>query len=594
MSTTPAMSSRFDQMVARLPRSYRQGKMPYVFLFGELIISVLLLYVAISPYQNASPLFLSMAGAIGLLLGAVHYGMSLAWAIHLGTAMGLLVLTHAAWQTGGVFSPRLTWWLVLPLTPFYMLGRKAGGFWLLVVWLAQLAMAFATAVPWVSPFELGTLHALSSWVTFSLVTGVLVIVPLIYDHLYHATLMKSLAYQTELEAKRQELEHTLKMREQFVANVSHELRTPMNAILGFNALLLSQVEGKSEALKVLNHTHQSADHLMTVINDILDYSQLQAGQLVTHPETFALRQTVEHAFELFKPRVNSMDLDYRIVLDPALPIWVHTDRHRLMQVLVNLLGNALKFTHQGSVTLRVLWQNPGVEFSVQDTGIGIAKERQAQIFQRFSQAESDTQTLYGGNGLGLAISQKLAYLLGGDIGFESEAGQGSRFWLRLPLTAVPAPAEKPTSQKPRLLTADKAWTFLVADDHPVNRVLLKQVLQNAWPHSVVLEALDGQKTLEVLHQQAVDLVLMDMVMPVMDGIDATRAMRQDAMSRVRNVPVLGLTANVNPLDLEAFKAAGLSDFMLKPFEPTVLYSKIEQLLANPDVFITSRKSSPGS
>ena len=582
--------SRFDQMVARLPSTYRQGKMPYVFLFGVLIITVLLLYVAISPYQNASWMFFSMACFLVALLVAVHHGMPLSWAIHTGTTIGLLVLTYASWNTGGVFSPRMTWWLVLPLTPFYILGRKSGGVWLLVVWLAQLAMAWANVMGWIPPFALGAQHAVSSWVTFSLVTGVLVIVPLIYDRLYQSTLKQSLAYQTELETKREELEHALKMREQFIANVSHELRTPMNAILGFNALLLSSVQGKPEALKVLNHTRQSADHLMTVINDILDYSQLQAGQLVIHPETFELRQTVEHAFELFKPRVNSMELDYHIELDESLPTWVNTDRHRLMQVLVNLLGNALKFTHQGSVVLRVQWQNPGVEFSVQDTGIGIPKERQAQIFKRFSQAEDDTQARYGGNGLGLAISQQLAHLLGGDIGFESEPGQGSRFWLRLPLTAVPAPTAKPASLKPQVQTAHKAWTFLVADDHPVNRLLLKQVLQNAWPHCVVLEALDGQKTLALLRLHCVDLVLMDMVMPVMDGIDATRAIRHDPEQTVRDVPVLGLTANVNPLDLDAFKEAGLSDIMLKPFEASVLCSKIEQCLmlrrAKEDIFVS--------
>jgi CheY-like chemotaxis protein len=317
---------------------------------------------------------------------------------------------------------------------------------------------------------------------------------------------------------------------------------------------------------------------MTVINDILDYSQLQAGRLVIQPETFELRKVAGYAFELFWPRVKSMTLDYRIELDEDLPTWVHTDRHRLMQVLVNLLGNALKFTHQGEVVLRVQWEGQGVLFSVTDTGIGIAPERQAQIFKRFSQADSNIQTRYGGNGLGLAISQKLAHLLGGDIGFESEPGQGSRFWLRLPLMTAQAPARKPDAIKHKIQTRDTAWRFLVADDHPLNRLLLKQVLQNAWPHSTVLEAADGQKTLELLRQQAVDLVFMDMVMPVMDGIDATRLIRQDPVVRNTQVPILGLTANVNPVDLERFKSAGLSGVMLKPFESEQLCERIEQLL----------------
>jgi CheY-like chemotaxis protein len=367
------------------------------------------------------------------------------------------------------------------------------------------------------------------------------------------------------------------MRGHFVATVSHELRTPMNAILGFNALLLSRLEGHPEARKVLNHTQQSADHLMTVINDILDYSQLEAGELQVHPECFELRQLVTQAFELFGPRVNSMEIDYRMVLDDNLPVWVSTDRHRLMQVLVNLLGNALKFTHQGSVVLRVQWQNPGVLFSVQDTGIGIATERQTQVFNRFSQAEDDTQALYGGNGLGLAISRRLAQLLGGEIGFESEFGKGSRFWLQLPLKAQSQPPKKDAAAA-HVQTAQTPWRFLIADDHPLNRLLVQQVLKNAWPLCQTVEVGHGQEALQALQQQAFDLVLMDMVMPVMDGIAATQALRQEGSEPICRVPVLGLTANVNPEDLARFKAAGLSDVMLKPFEPADLCQRVERLL----------------
>ncbi len=566
------------RMVKHLPKRYQLGKMPYVFFFVVVVIAVLLTYAVFSPYSYANVIFTSFAACLFALLVMVNRGFSLNWATHLATGLGALILFYAAWSTGGVYSPRLAWMLILPLTPFYVIGRRAGIFWLLAVLWLQFLMVVSNHQGWIQSFETGMAHVPSSLLTYTLVTCVLIVVPLMYDHMYRQALEESRKHQRELEARREELEHTSAMREHFIATVSHELRTPMNAILGFNALLLARVQGKPEALKVLNHTRQSADHLMTVINDILDYSQLQSGQLVIQPETFELRHIAQHAFELFKPRVESMNLDYRLVLDPALPVWVHTDRHRLMQVLVNLLGNALKFTHQGSVVLQVRWTDPGVEFSVQDTGIGIAKERQEQIFKRFAQAENDTQTLYGGNGLGLAISQKLAQLLGGAIGFESEPGQGSRFWLQLPLTAASAPLKSAEQLLQPLQSADRAWTFLVADDHPVNRLLLKQVLQNAWPHSVVLEAVDGQKALDVLQEQAVDLVFMDMVMPIMDGIDATRLIRQDAVDRIHQVPVLGLTANVNPLDLERFKSAGLNGVMLKPFEPAALCHRAETLL----------------
>jgi signal transduction histidine kinase/CheY-like chemotaxis protein len=565
-------------LVAHLPVRYQHGKMPYVFLFVVVVIAVLLTYAFISPYPYAMVTFSSFAVCLALLLVMVNQGFSLNWAIHFGTGLGALILFYAVWASGGVHSPRLAWLLILPLTPFYVIGRRAGVFWLLAVMALQTVMVVANHLGWVQAFETGMAHVLSSFVTYSLVTCVLIVVPLMYDHMYRQALEASRNHQRELELRREELEHTAVMREHFTATVSHELRTPMNAILGFNALLLSRVQDKPEALNVLNHTRQSADHLMTVINDILDYSQLQTGELVIQPETFELRLVAEHAFELFKPRVESMELDYRLVLDPALPVWVHTDRHRLMQVLVNLLGNALKFTHQGSVVLRVDAVDSGVTFSVQDTGIGIAKERQDQIFKRFTQAENDTQTLYGGNGLGLAISQKVAQLLGGEIGFESEPGHGSRFWLHLPLTAAAAPLKSSEKKQNLLQSADREWTFLVADDHPVNRLLLKQVLQNAWPHSVVLEAVDGQKTLEVLREHTVDMVFMDMVMPVMDGIDATRLIRQEPLARISQVPVIGLTANVNPLDLERFKAAGLDDVMLKPFEPAELCGRVEPWL----------------
>ena len=578
MNLIASIRQKLPALVARLPVRYQQGKMPYVFFFVIMVITVLLTYAWVSPYPYAVVSFSSLALCLAVLLVLVNQGFPLNQAVHFGTGLGALILFYSVWATGGVHSPRLAWLLILPLTPFYVIDRRAGIFWLIAVMALQSLMVMANHLGWVPAFETGMAHAPSSFLTYSLVTCVLMVVPLMYDHMYRQALEESRNHQRELELKQEELEHTALMREHFIATVSHELRTPMNAILGFNALLLSRVQDKPEALNVLNHTRQSADHLMNVINDILDYSQLQAGELVIQSETFELRLVAEHAFELFKPRVESMELNYRLELDPALPIWVRTDRHRLMQVLVNLLGNALKFTHQGSVVLRVDAVDSGVTFSVQDTGIGIAKERQEQIFKRFTQAENDTQTLYGGNGLGLAISQKVAQLLGGEIGFESEPGHGSRFWLHLPLTAAAAPLKSSEKQQHLLQSADRAWTFLVADDHPVNRLLLKQVLQNAWPHSVVLEAVDGQKTLDVLREHSVDMVFMDMVMPVMDGIDATRLIRQEPLARISQVPVLGLTANVNPLDLERFKAAGLNDVMLKPFEPAQMFERIEQLL----------------
>lgn len=582
MNLNSLIQQWLPRIAARLPARYQQGKMPYVFFFAMMVIVVLLTYAVISPYPHASVTFSLFSAFLLLLVVLVNRGMSLNLAIHLATGLGAIMLINGVWIAGGIHSPRLAWLLILPLTPFYVINRRAGVFWLLAVMAMQLAMALMNYMGWVPAFETGIQHVLSSLMTYSLVTCVLIVVPLMYDHMYRQALDASRSHQEELEARREDLEHTSQMREHFIATVSHELRTPMNAILGFNALLLARLGDKPEARKVLNHTRQSADHLMTVINDILDYSQSQAGRLVIQPETFELRKTVEHAFELFFPRVKSMELAYRIELDENLPQWVHTDRHRLMQVLVNLLGNALKFTHQGQVVLRVQWQNPGVLFAVQDSGIGIAKDRQAQIFNRFSQANGDIQALYGGNGLGLAISRTLVHLLGGDIGFESEPGQGSRFWFHLPLIASPAPQEKQSAPRTDVQTAQLPWRFLIADDHPVNRLLARQVLKNAWPQSHIVEVSDGQQAVNMLREQPFDLVLMDMVMPVMDGIVATQTIRTKLPAAARSVLILGLTANVNPVDLDVFRQEGLDDVMLKPFEPDLLCAKVEHWLLQRD------------
>ena len=269
MSANPPLW--LQALIVRFPSRFREGKLAYAFMFASLIIGILLVFTAISPYANAGLLFLPMVGLLLGLMVAVQRGMALTTAVHIGTAAGLVLNVLTVWNAGGVFSPRLGWMLVLPLMPFYLHGRRAGLVWAVVVALVELLMSAFTVNGVIAPFEVGAQHVFSSWFTFSMITGVLIIVPFIYERQYRGAVEESRARQHKLERQREELEHTMQMREYFIGTVSHELRTPMNAILGFNALLLSRVQDRPEALKVLNHTRQSADHLMTVINDILDY-----------------------------------------------------------------------------------------------------------------------------------------------------------------------------------------------------------------------------------------------------------------------------------------------------------------------------------
>jgi CheY-like chemotaxis protein len=254
-----------------------------------------------------------------------------------------------------------------------------------------------------------------------------------------------------------------------------------------------------------------------------------------------------------------------------------------MQVLVNLLGNAIKFTHQGGVTLRVSALDGGVEFAIQDTGIGIASDQQQRIFERFSQADASIQGRYGGSGLGLTISQRLVQMLGGQLQLESHEGVGSRFWFWLPLQGEQAPA--PAMPQPGLTqpVTERALKFLVVDDHRVNRLLASKVLLRQWPGSVVDECDDGAKAVQALQSgKHYDVVLMDMVMPVMDGIEATRLIRQSTQPGVSATPVLGLTANVNAQDLARFEQAGLNGQLLKPFDLDRLHSEVLRLLNVPN------------
>jgi signal transduction histidine kinase/CheY-like chemotaxis protein len=576
-----SLDDLLQRMDSYLPMRFREGRLPYLFCLVIIMIIAMLLIALVTPYDSGVPVPLGFAVVLVVLLVAFGYGMPMPVAVHIGVIAGLTQVTYAGWMSGGIFSPRLAWYTLIPLIPFYAISRRAGFFWLMVVMALLGGLSYATWHGWLPPHPTVGLAQVQSSFASNVVTMLLILsVVFLYDGLYRKAYSERLRRNQELEDTRQELERTSELREQFIANVSHELRTPMNAILGFNAMLLGRASDNLQALKILNHTRQSADHLMTVINDVLDYSQLQAGKIRVQYETVALHDTVNNAFSLFNPRVKSMHLQYRCEIGEGVPEWVNTDRHRLMQILVNLLGNAIKFTHQGHVILRVQSDALGVQFSVQDSGIGIAEHQKPRIFQRFAQAGDDIQSRYGGTGLGLSITQRLVELMGGKIGFESSWGQGSTFWFTLPLTAQAAPPQPVIGADMSTSTNPQRLNFLVVDDHPINRLLVKKVLTNHWPHSQVVEAEDGTQAMAAVQKDRFDAVFMDMVMPKMDGIETTLALRLELDEATRNTPVMGLTANVNPQDLERFKASGLNALMLKPFDPVQLCAQIEQLMLN--------------
>ena len=502
------------------------------------------------------------------------------WFLHLMNAAVVAQVVYASCISGGIFSVYQTWLSILPLMSLYLMGRFAALVWFIIIVLVQTMLAYLTWQGHLPGFQLGAHQLLSALISNVTVTLLALLVSRAYDGLNRHAIRDEKQRTQALEAKQAELLAVMQQRDNFIASVSHELRTPMNAILGFNGLLLFRHRDHPQLRPLLSQIQQSADHLLTVINDVLDYSQMQSGQLRIRAQTCELREVVRNAFTLFSPRVRNLNLNYACDIADDVPRWVHVDRHRLIQILVNLLGNAIKFTQAGHVRLQVTRQGAGVRFEVSDSGIGIPQSQQATLFQRFAQGSAQTQNRYGGNGLGLAITRQLVQLLHGAIGFHSSEGQGSCFWFSLPLQAV-APSDEgntPPEVIPTNMGKAEPWRFLVVDDHTTNRLLLRQVLGHHWKNAEFIEAHHGKEALQALNAQHVDIVLMDMLMPEMDGIEATRHIRMSPDAATRNVPVLGITANISSQDLDRFVAAGVDALVLKPFDARQLCEEIEQLL----------------
>jgi len=353
----------------------------------------------------------------------------------------------------------------------------------------------------------------------------------------------------------------------FLANMSHEIRTPMNGIIGCTDILLDLTPSPEQhAYLVMQRNAESL--LLTIINDILDFSKLESTGFTPEQLPADLHVIISETVALMRTQAEEKGLAICAEIDPALPRWLLGDPPRLRQILLNLMGNALKFTETGSVSLAVSAEpsgSPAIRFAVTDTGIGIPANRHHLLFQDFSQAHQ-AQARYGGTGLGLAICRRLVEAMGGMIGVDSEPNRGSCFWFVLPLAEAPAPeivAPPPAAELAQPLQA----RILVAEDIKVNQVIIERLLTSAGHHVTLAD--NGAEALEAARTGSFDLVLMDMRMPVMDGVAATRAIR--ALDGPRGtIPILGLTANATPEDAARCLEAGMNDHLIKPVDRAVL------------------------
>ena len=381
-------------------------------------------------------------------------------------------------------------------------------------------------------------------------------------------------------------ESASKAKSEFLANMSHEIRTPMNAIIGFTELLLASEKDPSRHNR-LKMIMDSAHALLKLINEILDLSKIEAGKVELKNQSFSLNKLVNQVTSMFFISAREKGLDIDTSFEQDVPEFVVGDEMRLRQVLFNLMGNAVKFTREGSIRVHASYAAPDVVIQIEDTGIGISEDRLNTIFDKFEQADNSIERNYGGSGLGLSISLSLVRLMGGRIAVESQQGKGTTFTIRVPLDVAPTPSlpkDQGTAiqREKAAIKPVKQVRCLVVEDNPVNTILAVAHLNSLGVENDTAE--NGKIALDMMSATSYDFILMDMHMPVMDGIDTLAAMKRNGL--LKKTPVVALTADAIKDNEKKYLAAGCSAYISKPFSHETLQTVIYDLV--PHLFVLTR------
>jgi CheY-like chemotaxis protein/two-component sensor histidine kinase len=375
---------------------------------------------------------------------------------------------------------------------------------------------------------------------------------------------------------RMKAEEAAQSKQAFMSTMSHEIRTPLNEVIGITNLLL-QGGPREDQMDYIKALKFSGNHLLTLVNDVLDYNKMESGKIIFEQTQFNLSDFLNEIMRSYSFRSKAKNISFDIKKANDLPAEVIGDPIRLNQILSNLLSNALKFTNHGSIQVLVKEQNrtanqSKMEFTVTDTGIGIPKDKHAMIFDSFTQASTDTTRHFGGTGLGLAICKKLVELQGGTITVISEPDKGSTFRFVISFGILEKGSKSQVVDVPESFAGLEGKKILVAEDNKINFFVANKFLIG-WGISVT-HAENGQIALDILEKEDFDLILMDLHMPVMDGIEATRIIRKSDNPKIKDIPIVALTAAIMSESHDKIEDLKINDYVLKPFKPHDLFERI--------------------
>lgn len=566
------------RLIQRIRRQYLQ-----VFAFTGAAITGIFSFQRWLGGDTGSALYLLTIACVYLSnFGLKRLGMSYVRRVNLLMLATVFVVFGDAYYLWPITPISMVWAVVIPFLGFVLLTRQLAVLWTITATLLMALTPVAVGIiPWQMEMDASSLayHNITEPVATLLVLQILFMMHTRTIELVSRSVRNR---QRRVEAMRDELLRSQRYKDRFFASISHELRTPMNAINGISGLLADKIRDEQER-ELVNSLRTASSHLVSVINDLLDLSRLQEGKIRFISVDFPLAVSLRSAWSIVRMAAQEKRIDYRLEIDPALPAYVRGDPHRLTQIVVNLLGNAVKFTDEGYISMRVraLPPNPShggqvnIEIAIQDTGIGIPDSFRSQVFQGFTQADN-ALTRTGGTGLGLYITRQLVTLQHGRVDFVSQEDEGTTFTVVLPYQLGSPPVDEHSAPAP--LETPAALRILLVDDNRMNlmvaRLQLEKKIEGVQIHMVE----DGQAAVEWLTDNDVDLVLMDLHMPRLDGIAATQYLRASPEQRLQQLPIIAMTANTFDMEGERCKAVGMNGFVAKPFDIEQLMREINRVL----------------